>query len=324
MGRLEKAYHAPVRVLLLTARPELWVNRRLEDAARAAGAEPVVVDALEAVAVCGPHPRLLRAGLDLLAPLPAAAIARVGNWRPESTLALLEAAVAAGVATPNPVEGIRVGRDHWRTLHALVAAGVPVPPAVAGSDPGSLASEAVAVLGLPVVVKQRRSRMGVGVIRCDRRDHLEAVLDSLWRVGDEVLVQGWVEAGGCSERLLVAGDEVVAAARFTAAAGEWRSNAARGGRCEPFDPSGIHIRLARAAVRATGLRHAAVDMLPHDDGPVVCEVNPTPGFRAVEEATGADVAARLVADALGCAEAAGRRRREAGGGRRRGTDSGAS
>ncbi len=289
-----------VRLLLLTARPELWVNRRLEEAARAAGAEPVVVDALEAVARSGTPPGLLRNGVDLLVPRPAAVIARVGNWRPESTLALLEVAAAAGVATPNPAEGIRLARDHWRTLDALAAAGVPAPPAVAGAEPGSLAAEAVAVLGLPVVVKQRRSRMGVGVIRCEGRDHLEAVLDSLWRVGDEVLVQGWVDAGGRSDRLLVAGDEVVAAARFTAAAGEWRSNAARGGRCQPLAPSDAHLRLARAAVRAVGLRQAAVDLLPHDDGPVVCEVNPTPGFRALEEATGVDVAGRLVADSLDC------------------------
>lgn len=295
-------------MLLLTARPGLWVNRRLEEAARAAGAEPVVVDALQAVAVCGPRPGLLLAGADVLAPPPTTVIARVGNWRPESTLALLEAAAAAGVATPNSAAAIRVARDHWRTLGALAVAGVPSPPAVAAAEPGALASGAVAALGLPVVVKQRRSRMGVGVIRCERRDHLEAVLDSLWRVGDEVLVQGWVDAGGRSDRLLVAGDEVVAAARFTAAAGEWRSNAARGGCCEPLEPTDAHVRLARAAVRAVGLRHAAVDLLPHDDGPVVCEVNPTPGFRALEEATGTDVAGRLVADALECgAMAAGSR-----------------
>jgi RimK family alpha-L-glutamate ligase len=213
-------------------------------------------------------------------------------------LAVLEAFIACGVATPNPPAAIRRGRDHWATAIALTEAGLPVPPTLAGADPEALAAEAVRHLGLPVVVKQRRSRMGVGVIRCATRDHLEAVLDSLWRVGDEVVVQRWLAEGERSLRLLVVGGAIVAAARFSAAEGEWRSNSARGGFAQAYDASADEKKLAIAGAAALGLGHCGVDLVIGDAGPVILEINPTPGFLRLEEATGIDVARALVEHAV--------------------------
>jgi RimK family alpha-L-glutamate ligase len=169
---------------------------------------------------------------------------------------------------------------------------------LAGADPEILAAHAVSCLGLPAVVKQRRSRMGVGVIRCTTRDHLEAVLDSLWRVGDEVVVQQWLPGGANTVRLLVVGETVVAAARFSATAGDWRSNAARGGTATPLDVTSDLERLAVEAARALGLGHCGVDLVIGDEGPVILEVNPTPGFLCLEEATGIDVARALIEHAV--------------------------
>ena len=226
--------------------------------------------------------------------LPDVVVARVGNWRPDSLLAMLETFTRQGVPTPNPAPAIRTGRDHWRTSVALAAAGLPVPMTMAGADPDTLAAAVTGCMPFPVVVKQRRSRMGVGVIRCDARDHLEAVLDSLWRVGDELLVQSYVETGGRSLRVLVAGSRVVAAAEFTAAAGEWRSNAARGGEARATDLESDEADLALRASRSLGLGICGVDLLPAADETLICEVNPTPGFSALERATGIDVAAAIV------------------------------
>jgi len=287
-----------VRVLLLSARPDTGANQRFAAAARELGAEAEIVDATALVAGAGARPTLEQHGVDLLDPLPDATLARVGNWRPDSVLAALEVAVDRGVATPNPPPAIRCGRDHWLTVRALAAAGLPVPDSLAGADPESLAAAAACRLGFPVVVKQRRSRMGVGVIRCDARDQLDAVLDSLWRLGDEVIVQRFHDAGGESRRLLVVGGRVAASARLSAATGDWRSNAARGGRATAHQPSPEEERLALAAARAVGLGHCGVDLLP-GERTVVVEVNPTPGFRHLEAASGVDVARTLVEDALG-------------------------
>jgi RimK family alpha-L-glutamate ligase len=282
-----------VQLLVLTSRPELETNRRLEQAADALGLRAATLDATRVTAIRLPEPALRWGSEDLLVQPPPAVLARVGNWRPESVLAALEVAVSSGSSTVNPAAAIRVGRDHWLTVHALAEAGVPVPMTVAGSDPDDLAAIAADVVGFPAVVKQRRSRMGVGVVRCLGRDHLEAVLDTLWRLGDEVVVQSWVGSGGSSLRLMVVGDEVVAAARLVAGVGEWRSNAARGGRAEAHSPTAEESCVARAAARAVGLGVCGVDLIPGDP-PMVIEVNPTPGFRHLEAATAVDVAGAIV------------------------------
>lgn len=290
-------YDVGMRLLLLTARPDLEVNRRLAAAAVAEGAEPLTIDASQAVAAAGGEPALWQDDRNLLRPLPTAVLARVGSWRPETVLAALEVTVASGVASPNPPEAIRVGRDHWLTIHVLARAGLPVPATVAGCAAEELADRSLATFGLPVVVKLRRSRMGVGAIRCDRRDHLEAVLDSLWRLGEEVVVQSWVDCADRSLRVLVVGGAVVAAASLRAAPGEWRSNAARGGSlaAHPLEPA--EEALALEAARTLGLGVCGVDLLPGRET-VIVEVNPTPGFLHLEDATGIDVARRIVSHAL--------------------------
>ncbi len=286
-----------MRLLLLSARPGLDVNQRLVEAASDRGEELHVGDVTRMNARCGASPAVFLDGAAL--PDPDVVLARVGNWRPESALAVLEALEARGVPTPNPPPAIRAGRDHWRTMMLLARAGLPVPPTVAGSDPEVLAATAVEELGLPVVVKQRRSRMGVGVILCRHRDHLEAVLDSLWRVGDEVVVQSFVPTHGISLRAFIVGGRVVAGARFRPGPGEWRSNAARGGAVETWRPEATEERLAVEAASALGLGIAAVDLLPGPQGVLIGEVNPSPGFRALERATGADLAGAMVEHMIG-------------------------
>jgi RimK family alpha-L-glutamate ligase len=282
-----------VEILILSARPDTASNGRLMAAAADAGVDCRIVNATELVATTT---RSIHNGSGALTdPIPRAVFARVGNWRPDSVLSLLEVLVARGVPTPNPAPAIRIGRDHWRTALVLSAKGLPVPLTLAGADPESLAATAAQRLRFPVVVKQRRSRMGVGVIRCSSLDHLEAVLDSLWRLGDEIVVQQYHDTGGESLRLLVVGGEVVSAASFRAAEGEWRSNAARGGAVTDWQGEAETSGLAVAATRAVGLDVCGVDLLPTASGMLIGEVNPTPGFVNLERATGIDVAGAIIA-----------------------------
>jgi RimK family alpha-L-glutamate ligase len=289
-----------MKILVLTSRPDLKTNSRLAEAAEVLGYSPVVVDTSTLSALASSD-GLRAAGGGGFDDRPDVVIARVGNWRPDSTLAVLEALVASGATTPNPPAAIRIGRDHWSTLAALASRGLPVPQTVAGADPEVLSETAISVLGLPVVVKQRRSRMGVGVIRCTTRDHLDAVLDSLWRLGDEVIVQRWLPEGVNTVRVLVIGGVVAATAKFRAAAGEWRSNAARRGSAEPHQPTGQESRIAVAAADALGLGQCGVDLTSGTGGPVILEVNPTPGFLRLEETTGIDVAREIVIGAVSSA-----------------------
>ncbi len=279
---------------MLTARPELPVHRELRDAGAAAGVRVEVLDAL-ALAAQETPPRLWRGGAPLAVAGLGAVLPRVGNWRPETVLAALDVLRALGVAALNEPDAIRVGRDHWRTARALAAAGVPHPETVAGSEPEALAAATAAALGFPVVVKQRASRRGVGVIRCAGAAELEAVLDSLWRVGDEAVVQRFCPPGGVSRRVLVLDGEPLGATEHRAAAGEFRANAARGAAVRAVVLDDELTRLALAATAALGLGFAGVDLIPDGDGWVVGEVNPSPGWAHFAAATGVPVAARVVA-----------------------------
>jgi RimK family alpha-L-glutamate ligase len=281
------------RVAVLTASPELALHRELEAAGERHDCEVVTLDALRLAAQ--PHPpRIFLGGEELgLADL-GAVLPRVGNWRPDSTLALLDVLVAAGVPALNEARAIRRGRDHYRTISALAGAGLPHPPTVAGSEPETLAAAAAAAFGFPCVVKQRRSRQGIGVILCQGRDQLEAVLDSLWRVGDEVIVQRFCPPGGVSRRALVLDGEVLGMTEHHARPGEFRANAARGGKVAAVADVEALAGLAVAAAAVVGLSFAGVDLLPDGDRWVIGEVNPTPGWRHFKASTSVPVADRVV------------------------------
>jgi RimK family alpha-L-glutamate ligase len=209
-------------------------------------------------------------------------------------LAVLTSLRRAGVASLNEVGAIRAGRDHWETACALAATGLPHPETVAGSEPETLAAAAAAAFGFPCVVKQRGSREGIGVIRCAGRAELEAVLDSLWRVGDEVVVQRFCPPGGVSRRILVLDGQVLGATEHLAPAGEFRSNAARGANVRAVAADEQMRDLSICAARTVGLGFAGVDLIPDTDRWVVAEVNPSPGWRHFAAATGVPVAERLV------------------------------
>jgi RimK family alpha-L-glutamate ligase len=284
---------------VLTTRPDLATYRELEAAGPGAGHEVRVIDALSAVAGADP-PAVLAGGRWLDLGAFAAVLPRVGNWRPDSVLAVLEAMVAAGVRALNSPAAIRRGRDHWATITALAAVGLPHPATVAGADPQSLAAAATERCGLPCVVKQRSSRQGVGVIWCATRDHLEGVLESLWRLGEEVVVQRFCPPGGRSRRVLVLEGALLGVAEHEAGGGEFRSNAARGATVEAVAPSAEQADLAIAAAQVIGLGFCGVDLFPDGDRWVVGEVNPSPGWKHFGGATGVDVAARLVAALARC------------------------
>jgi RimK family alpha-L-glutamate ligase len=281
------------RFAVLTARGDLPVHRELATAARSRGHRVELLLAAELAVQAWP-PRVWRRGRPVEAGRFAAVLPRVSDWRPDSTLAALGTLLAAGVPAINRPAAIRRGRDHWRTAAALAAAGLPHPETVAGSEPAELAA-AAAALGFPCVVKLRRSRQGLGVVACAGRAELEAVLDALWRLGDEVVVQRFCPPGGSSRRVLVLDGEPLGATEHRAAAGEFRTNAARGARVTAIDPGGETAALAVAAAGAVGLDFAGVDLLPDGARWLVGEVNPTPGWRHFSRATGVAVAERLVA-----------------------------
>jgi ribosomal protein S6--L-glutamate ligase len=162
--------------------------------------------------------------------------------------------------------------------------------------------------GLPCIVKLLQGTQGVGVLIANSMSEVEGMLDTLWTLGQEILLQELIEESrGKDVRALVVGDRVVAAMRRTAREGEFRSNLHRGGEGEAIELPRAYGDAAVKAVRVIGLEVAGVDMLESRDGPKIMEVNSSPGFEGLERVTRVDIASLYVehAAAFARAQAAG-------------------
>jgi ribosomal protein S6--L-glutamate ligase len=152
---------------------------------------------------------------------------------------------------------------------------------------------------VPCIIKLIQGTQGVGVMIANTLAELRGILDTLWTLGQEILLQELVaESRGKDVRALVVGDRVVAAMRRTARAGEFRSNIHRGGSAEGVELAREFAEAAVKAARVMGLEVAGVDMLEARTGPKIMEVNSSPGFEGLEAATGRDVATAYVQHAV--------------------------
>ena len=149
--------------------------------------------------------------------------------------------------------------------------------------------------GPPVVVKLLQGTQGIGVVLAETEQAASSVIDAFHGLDENILIQKFIkEAKGADIRAFVVGRRVVAAMRRQAAGGEFRSNLHRGGTSAAFKLPAEYRKTALTAARALGLRVAGVDLLESADGPMVMEVNSSPGLEGISKATGTDVAAEVV------------------------------
>lgn len=204
---------------------------------------------------------------------------------------------AMGVPVVSRVAAVQGARDKIRSAQLLARAGLPLPAtAVVGHGLPDL-ERLVEPLGPPPwIVKLPEGAQGMGVARVDSLPSLRTVVDMLQSLGQRLLVQHYVrEASGLDIRVLVVGGQALAAMRRQSAGDEIRSNLHRGGTAEGLALTPQLTEIAVRAAEALGLDVAGVDMLPSRNGPVVAEVNGSPGLEGLEQATGVDLASEVVA-----------------------------
>ncbi len=295
-----------MHLTVLSRSARIYTTRRLLEAARRLGHPARVVDPLEVeLGLGGSGPILYHRRRRF--PRSDAVVPRIGPSISQYGLAVVNQLELGGVPVLNGARAIGVTRDKMRCLQLLAAHGVGVPPTVMASDPSGLKEMVRLVGGTPVLVKLVSPGERSGVMVCETLESLEAALEALQGLGQNVIVQQYLLAGrGRDLRALVVGERVVAALRRRPRTGRLARTLASGARFEPARLRPAFERAALAAARVVGLEVCAVDMLEVKGGPRVFEVNSSPGIREAEEACGVDVAAAIVERA---AVLAGARRR---------------
>ncbi|HEX7111158.1 MAG TPA: 30S ribosomal protein S6--L-glutamate ligase [Mizugakiibacter sp.] len=284
-----------MKIAILSRNPRLHSTARLVEAARARGHVARVLDPLRCYMRIAPGAFAVHykgrelSGFDAVIPRIGASITFYGT-------AVVRQFELMGVYTPNGSDAILRARDKLRCLQLLAGEGLGMPTTVFGDNPDDTA-DLLAMLGEPPhVIKLNEGAQGQGVVLAEKRAAAQSVIEAFRGMYANFLVQEFIrEADGRDLRCFVVGGKVVAAMQREASPGDFRSNLHRGG-------SGTRVRLSAAeramALRAAevlGLEVAGVDLLRSARGPLVLEVNASPGLEGIEAVTGVDVAGAIVA-----------------------------
>jgi ribosomal protein S6--L-glutamate ligase len=294
-----------VNILILSRKRSLYSTRRLRDEAVKLRHDVLVVDPLKCVLqITHDAPAVLVGGKPL--GRPRVVIPRIGTTGTAYSLAVVRQFSLMRVPALNEAGPIARAKNKLGCLQLLASKGVRVPATLLSRYPRDLDRLMKLVEGPPLIMKLLRGTQGMGVIFAESRASIESMLETIWSLGEDILLQRFVaESKGRDVRALVVDGEVRAAMRRVGAEGEFRSNIHRGGVGEKVRLSKEFERAARAAARAVGLDVAGVDLLESREGPLVIEVNASPGFEGLEAATGLNVARMIVEAAVRAA----RRRR---------------
>jgi ribosomal protein S6--L-glutamate ligase len=233
---------------------------------------------------------------------PEVVVPRVGFGVTEHALAVVRQMEGLGIPVTAGSGAIAACRDKMTGLQVLARAGLPVPDTALVRQPGDADWAIDSVGGPPVVLKFLSGTHGVGVFLAESAEAARTVLEAMWGVEKNLLVQRYVRAAaGRDLRLFVVAGRVVAGMRRIGPEGSLRANLHHGGRAEAYEPSAEIASLATRAADAVGLPIAGVDVLEDENGPLLTEVNSSPGLEGIEEASGVDVAGGIADAALALA-----------------------
>jgi ribosomal protein S6--L-glutamate ligase len=283
-----------MKLAILSRAPRSYSTSRLKAAALDRGHECKVLNTLRfAIDLSTVEPDLQFRGkplsdYDAVLPRVGASITYFGT-------AVVRQFEQMDVYTPNTANGIANARDKLRAMQILSRHEVGIPATTFVRDRKDVLPAIDRVGGAPVVIKLLEGTQGIGVILAEDSKVAEAIIETLQSTKQNVLVQQFIsESRGTDVRALVVGDRVVGAMRRLAQGDEFRSNVHRGGRAEGITLDAEYERTAVRAAQIMGLRIAGVDLLEGADGPLVMEVNSSPGLQGIESATGLDIAGAMI------------------------------
>lgn len=283
-----------MKIAILSRNPNLYSTRRLVDAGEKRGHEVIVLDTLHCYMNINSrepsvhlHGQVLK-DVDAVIPRIGASITFYGT-------AVLRQFEMMGVYPLNESVAISRSRDKLRSMQLMARKGIGMPVTGFAHSPDDIPDLIQMVGGAPLVIKLLEGTQGIGVVLAETRKAAESVIEAFMGLKANIMVQEYIqEAGGADIRCLVVGDRVVAAMKRQAAEGEFRSNLHRGGTGSTVKITPDERATAVRAAKTMGLNIAGVDLLRSNHGPLVMEVNSSPGFEGVESATNIDVAEKVI------------------------------
>ncbi len=283
-----------MHLALMCRNASLYSHRRLVEAAEARGHQIEVIDHLRCyINITSSRPSVRYQGRDL--PKYDAVIPRIGASVTFYGAAVLRQFEVMGVYPVNESVGITRARDKLRSMQLLARQGIGLPVTVFAHKTSNAEEVIKMVGGAPVVIKLLEGTQGIGVVLGETQKAAESIIQAFGGVNTNILVQEFIkEAGGEDIRCLVVGGRVVAAMLRKGKEGDFRSNLHRGGSATAVRITPSERATAISAAKAMGLNVCGVDMLRSNHGPVVMEVNSSPGLEGVEKATGVDVAGEII------------------------------
>ncbi|MFZ4831988.1 30S ribosomal protein S6--L-glutamate ligase [Rouxiella sp. Mn2063] len=283
-----------MKIAILSRDGSLYSCKRLREAALSRGHEVDIIDPLSCYMNINPAaPTVHYRGRQL--DKYQAAIPRIGSAITFYGTAVLRQFEMIGSFPLNESLAITRARDKLRSMQLLAREGIDLPTTGFAHSPDDTADLIALVGGAPLVVKLVEGTQGIGVVLAETRQAAESVIDAFRGLNAHILVQEYIqEAQGRDVRCLVIGKRVVAAIERQAKAGDFRSNLHRGGTARNVTLTAAEKVIAVKAVQTLGLDIAGVDILRSKRGPLVMEVNASPGLEGVETTTGKDIAGMMI------------------------------
>ena len=283
-----------MRVYILSRNKDLYSTRRLFEEATAKGWDVKVIDYLKCTIEIMKSELLINYQGKLL-PIPDAIIPRIGASRTFYGAAMVRHFEMLEVFSTTGNLALTRSRDKLRSLQVLSRNDVDMPRTVFASNKSSAKDVIELSGGAPLVLKILEGTQGVGVVLVDSEKAAKSVLDAFYGMDVNLLVQEYIEeAGGADIRALVVNGEVVGAMKRQGAEGDFRSNLHQGGSATAYKLNRKEKATALAAARAMGLGVCGVDMIPSSRGPLVMEVNSSPGLEGIEKSTNINIAAKIM------------------------------
>ena len=283
----------PMNILILSRNSRLYSTRRLVEAGRERGHQVRVIDPLRCYMDISPHrPEIHYKGenienIDAIIPRIGASITFYGT-------AVLRQFEMMGTFPVNESVAITRARDKLRSTQLLARKGIGLPRTTFGYSPDDTDDLIDLVGGAPMVIKLLEGTQGKGVVLAETRQAAESLIDAFRGLNVHFLAQEYIrEAGGADIRCFVVGERVVASMRRQAKEGEFRSNIHRGGQASVVRITPEERTMAVRAARIMGLNVAGVDIIRSAHGPLVLEVNSSPGLEGIEKSTGKDIAGTI-------------------------------